>query len=62
MNLVRIRNIKTKVVSDIPQALYEAKKHGRGFRFAYEVLAQINEPPEVVALRKRMAAKPAEKK
>jgi hypothetical protein len=55
-NLVRIRNIKTGKESDIPADLYEAKSQARSFKFAYKVITRITEPPEVVALRKRMAA------
>lgn len=56
-NFVRVRNVKTGVESNLPEDLYEAKKHDRTFRFAFKVITRITEPPEVLALRKRMAAK-----
>ncbi len=53
---VTIRNISTKVVSEIPADLWDKVKNTPMWRGVFEVVKVIKEPPEVTALKARKAA------
>lgn len=60
-DFVRLKNRTTGVESDVPADLWKEKEKERQWRNAFEVVTRIIEPPEVVALREKKAAKTAGK-
>jgi len=61
LQTVKIRNLATNQVTDIPYELWKAKKNTPEFRGVFQRIT-VKVPPEVVALKARQAAATQSKK